>query len=74
MAHNGGGSKAGRKYGRGTDKVKRSRWGSYQNLIGNQKIRQAKAVTNRFCKLCSIQFPSKNVFNRHNKKVHAVKE
>lgn len=64
------GGKKGRKIGKGSHKLARSKWGSYQGLMAHQATLKAKRLAKRRCEACGILFQSRSVFLRHVKQVH----
>lgn len=59
------GGKKNRKHGRGQDKVKRSRWGSYAAIFTASKERKQERLSARKCEMCSAHCHSKGALKRH---------
>lgn len=59
------GGKKNRKHGRGQDKVKRSRHGSYAAIFAASRERKQTRLAHRRCPLCSAYCQSMGALKRH---------
>ena len=64
------GGRKGRKIGKGIIKASHSKWGSYAGIMAHSTAEKRKRMEASFCKICNIQFPSRNVLVRHNRRSH----